>query len=251
MRPPSRIGLAGAVAARVLRQLARDRRFLVLSLAAPVAVIYLLRVFFDAFQQPFVDTTQYVVPVSAFIVHFITYVLCAVVLVRERTAETLQRMFVNGYRQREIVGGYVVAYSALATLQCLLVLGEVKLLFGLTLPARVLAMTFVVIWLLAVTSIAIGILVSNFARNEGQVFPFIPMVILPSVFLSGILLPVSGLPPWARVLARVVPLYYANDVLRHVLANAAFAETWPGFARLAAYGAAVLIVATISLRETT
>src|SRR5438094_6574420 len=111
-----------AVAARVLRQLVRDRRFLGLSLAAPLVVIYLLRVFFDALGSPLLDVTGYVVPVCAFIVHFITYVLCAVVLVRERTAQTLQRMFVSGYRQAEIIGGYVAAYSVLATIQSLLVL---------------------------------------------------------------------------------------------------------------------------------
>src|ERR1700678_2208673 len=44
-----------AVAQRVLRQLARDRRFLVLSLGAPMAAIYISKAALDAFDIPFID----------------------------------------------------------------------------------------------------------------------------------------------------------------------------------------------------
>jgi ABC-2 type transport system permease protein len=239
-----------AVAARALRQIARDRRFLMLSLVVPLLVIYLLRVFLDTLQFPLFDRTPYVVPLGAFIVHFITYVLCAIVLVRERTAGTLQRMFVNGYTQGEIISGYVLAYSSLATLQSLLVLGELRWLFQLVYGAGTLLSLYVVIWLLAVISIALGILVSNFARNEGQVFPFIPLVILPSVFLSGIIISVDQLPSWARWLSRAIPLYYANRILEHLTTpNATLSGDWAGVAQLVAYGVVVLFVATLTLRE--
>lgn len=239
-----------AVAARVLRQIARDRRFLILSLAVPLVVIYLLRVFLDSIEAPLFDRTPFVVPLGAFIVHFITYVLCAIVLVRERSAETLQRMFVNGYRQIEIVSGYVLAYSTLATLQSVLVLGELRWLFHLTYGGRLLLSIYVVIWLLAVISIALGILVSNFARNEGQVFPFIPLVILPSVFLSGIIISVDELPRWARWLSRAIPLYYANHILEHLSKpGALLSDDWSGFAQLVLYGTIILSLATLTLRE--
>src|SRR5271170_216400 len=118
-----------AVAARVFRQLVRDRRFLVLSIAAPLLVIYITKAALDSFNVPFVNASQFAVPIGAFVVHFVTYVLCAIVLVRERTAQTLARMFVSGYRRADIIGGYVLAYTCLATLQSFLVLAELSLLF--------------------------------------------------------------------------------------------------------------------------
>src|SRR5215469_5300798 len=118
-----------AIARRVLRQLSRDRRFLSLSVGAPLLVIYISKAALDSFRVPFVNLSQFVVPIGAFIVHFATYILCAIVLVRERAAETLSRMFVNGYRQSEIIGGYVLAYTCLATTQSILVLIELSLLF--------------------------------------------------------------------------------------------------------------------------
>jgi len=239
-----------AVAQRVLRQLVRDRRFLALSLAAPLVIIYLLKVFLDTLGSPLLDAKPFAVPIGAFIVHFITYVLCAIVLVRERTAQTLQRMFVGGYRQSEIIGGYVLAYSCLATLQSLLVLAALSRLFHLNYRAETLFSIYVVVCLLAVISIALGILVSNFARTEGQVFPFIPLVILPSVFLSGLIISVDQLPRWAQWLSRVIPLYYANHVLQHLIQpGAVLSDDWSGFGRLALYGLVVLALATLTLRE--
>lgn len=239
-----------AVARRVLRQLSRDRRFLALSIVAPLAVIYLLRVFLDSITVPLLDTTALAVPLGAFIVHFITYVLCAIVLVRERAAQTLQRMFVNGYRRPEIIGGYVLAYSVIATVQCSLVLIELRVLFGLAYPHETLLSIYLVIWLLAVISIAFGIFVSNFARSEGQVFPLIPLVIVPSVFLSGIVIDVARLPVWAQWLSRAIPLYYANELLQRLTASGTgLAADWRGVIALVGYGAAVLALATLTLRE--
>src|SRR6266567_6290838 len=241
----------GAIAQRVLRQLIRDRRFLALSLAAPLVIIYLLKVFLDTFGTPLMDATPFAIPIGAFIVHFITYVLCAIVLVRERTAQTLQRMFVNGYRQAEIISGYVLAYSALATVQSVLVLWELSALFHLAYGARTLLSIYLVVWLLAVISIALGILISNFARTEGQVFPFIPLVILPSVFLSGVIISVEQLPKWAQWLSRAIPLYYANQVLQKVVKpGGSVTAEWGGIGRLIVYGLAVLALATLTLRET-
>ncbi len=155
-----------AVAARVLRQLRHDRRFLILSIVAPLLVLYITKAALNSFNVPFINVSNFVIPIGAFVVHFATYVLCAIVLVRERTAQTLARMFVSGYTRGEIIGGYMLAYSCLATLQCLLVLGELYFLFHLSYPAPVLLSIYLVIWLLAVISISLGIFVSNFARTE-------------------------------------------------------------------------------------
>lgn len=239
------IGQTHAVTVRVLRQLAHDRRFLALSLIVPVIVIYMLWIFFDATESPMFDETTFVPPVSAFIVHFITYVLCAIVLVRERTAQTLTRMFVSGYGRSSIIAGYVAAYSLLATVQSLIVLAEMNWLFELSYPVDTFLLLYIVIWLLAVISIALGIFVSNFARNEGQVFPFIPLVIIPSTLFSGMLLDISALPAWAQGLAAITPMYYATEVIRSIIATG---DGWLVLGLLA-YGAVVMTLAMVTLRE--
>ena len=239
-----------AIARRVLHQLMRDRRFLTLSLAAPMIIIYVMKVGFDSFSVPLFDVSQFVAPVAAFVVHFITYVLCAIVLVRERTAQTLARMFVNGYRQAHIIGGYLLAYTTLATLQSVIVLTELRQLFHLNYSAATLLSLFLVIWLLAIISICLGIFVSNFARSEGQVLPFIPMVTVPGVFLSGVIISVERLPVWAQWLSHATPLYYANQVIQKIVrAHATLADNWMQLFALIVYGLIVLLLATMTLRE--
>jgi ABC-2 type transport system permease protein len=281
-----------AVTQRVLGQLRRDHRFLALSLVAPLAIIYLLKMFIDTmeltttearppieqvlaflndpnlppgarelamqkleplFNPPKSDRfapTQFAVPLGAFFIHFFTYLLCALVLVRERTAQTLGRMFVSGFRQFDIIGGYVLAYSGLATLQSLLVLTELSVLFKLDYGLATLLSIYLVIWLLAIISIALGIFVSNFARTEGQVFPFIPLVVLPSVFLSGVIISVDNLPRWAQILSYVVPLHCANEVLQHLIQpGGTLSDAWGSLVALSLYGAGILLFATRTLRE--
>lgn len=238
----------GFVAGRALTQLRKDHRLIGLSLLFPVIIIYFIKVVFDALASPFFDITVYVIPYGAFIVHFITFILTAIVLVRERTSGTLSRMFVSGYNQIEIIGGYLIAYTGLASLQSLLVLSELNFLFELSYDFGQLASLYLAMWLLAVISLALGILVSNFARNEGQIFPFIPMVLL-SIILSGILLPVDQLPKWVQVLSYFTPLFYTNEVLQNLISGNALSENWPMLISLILYGVGVMFIAIFTLRE--
>lgn len=234
-----------AVGIRVLRQLIHDRRFLALSMIVPIVIIYMLFLFFDAVNNPFFRESEFVPPVGAFIVHFLTYVLCAIVLVRERTQHTMIRMFVSGYRRISIIGGYVIAYSLIATVQSLIVLVMLTQLFDLGYSIIELLRMYLVIWMLAVISIALGIFVSNFARNEGQVLPMIPLLIVPSILFSGMIVNTSLMPEWTQVLSYTTPMYYANNAIQSV--GDAF-DTMQVLGLLT-YGAVVMLLAVFTLRE--
>jgi ABC-2 type transport system permease protein len=234
-----------SVARRVLSQLRHDRRFLVLSIVAPLAIVYMLSLFFDAVDRPFFDEKAFVPPIAAFLVHFLTYMLCAVGLVRERTQATLTRMFVSGYRRGSIIGGYMLAFSLLATIQSLLVIFELQFLFQLDYELPRFVALYFVIWMLALMSIALGIFVSNFARNEGQVLPMIPLILVPSVFFSGLIVPVDKLPAWAGVLSLITPTYYANNAIQALKE----AVDYNLMLALLAYGVVILALSVFTLRE--
>jgi ABC-2 type transport system permease protein len=237
------------VARRVVRQLLRNHRFLALSIVAPLVIVYFLKLFFDAMPEGF-DTARYAVPVAAFLVHFLGFLLCAIVVVQERTVGTLERMFINGFRRTEVIGGYVLGYLGLATFQAVVALTEVIWLFELDYESDTLLTLFVVVWLLAIASVMLGIFVSTFARHEGQVFPFVPLIIVPSVFLSGLLMDVDELPEWAEWLGHILPLFWANDVIQEVIEpNWALENVWGSFVVLAAYSVVLLVLASFTLRE--
>jgi len=240
----------GAVARRVLQQLAADKRFLFLSLLLPLLILIIAKAAIDTMTGPFIDVSQLVVPIGAFVVHFVTYILCAIVLVRERTTHTLARMFVSGYRQVHIIGGYVLAYTALATLQSLAIMLALRTMFHLAYSLATLLSLYLVLWLLAVISISLGILVSNFARTEGQIFPFIPMVTVPGIFLSDVIISVDRLPVWAQWISHVTPLFHANRVIQRLIKpGATFSDNWMHVGTLLIFLVVVMTLATRTLRE--
>ena len=98
----------GVMTIRVLNQLRRDRRFIAISILFPLIIIYFIKVVFDVLAPPSFNISAYIVPYAAFIVHFIAFILTAIVLVRERTAGTMAQMFFSGYRQIEIIIGYLL-----------------------------------------------------------------------------------------------------------------------------------------------
>jgi len=239
-----------AITERVYRQLWKDRRFLILSVAAPLLVIFFLKVTLDALSPAGVADNSFVMPVVSAIAFFLAYLLCALALVRERTRETLARMFISGYRRGEIVIGYLLGFAGLATLQALLALVEANLIFKLSYTFNLQVSLFLVIWLLAIISVALGIFFSNFARNEGQVLPFIPLVLFPSVFLSGILTQgVDRLPSWAQMLSYLIPLRYASDIIQSLISNGTLLAQGGSLLTLLVYGVLLLGVATLTLRE--
>ena len=89
---------------RVLRELSKDKRLFGLSIVGPFILIYLLKIFIDS-MPPYFPAARYAVPFAAFIVHFFSFILCGIVLVQERTAGTLERMFIAGFSRTASIGG--------------------------------------------------------------------------------------------------------------------------------------------------
>jgi ABC-type multidrug transport system permease subunit len=107
-----------------------------------------------------------------------------------------------------------------------------------------------VLALLAFASIGLGLLVSSTARSEGQIFPFIPAVVVPSLLLSGLLIPFAELSAPLQVLGRLVPLSYAEDVLVPIFRDGEpVAGRLPYLGLLALYGIALVAIASLTLRE--
>ena len=185
------------------------------------------------------------------VVFFLVFVITCVAFLRERSQGTLERLLASPLRRSEIVTGYMLGFTLLALAQSLEVLvfalavlkihnaGSVLLIFGITA-------------LLALVAVNLGIFLSMFARTEFQAVQFIPLVVVPQVLLSGVLLPVSSEPRWLQAVSEVLPLTYAAAGLRDVMlkgADLTWASVQLDAAVVAAFCVLALAGATATLRR--
>lgn len=162
-------------------------------------------------------TLDYFAPVLIpFLAFFFVFLLTDVAFLRERASGTLERLMATPLRRGELVAGYVLGLSLFALLQSLVVV--LFSIFVLNVRYRGnLGTIFLVEAVMVLGAVNLGLLLSAFARNEFQAVQFVPMVMLPQVLLSGILIPIADLPDILRPLAWLMPLTYANEALRAVM----------------------------------
>jgi ABC-2 type transport system permease protein len=185
------------------------------------------------------------------VVFFLVFVVTCVSFLRERSQGTLERLMASPLRRSEIVLGYMLSFTILALVQALEVLvfslavlhvhnaGNVLLIFGIE-------------TLLVLAAVNLGIFLSTFARTEFQAVQFIPIVIVPQILLSGVILPVSSEPGWLQAISNVLPLTYAVNGLRDVMlkgADLTWASVQLDAAVVAAFCVLALAGATATLRR--
>jgi ABC-2 type transport system permease protein len=160
---------------------------------------------------------DYLAPVFvAFFAFFFIFLLSAVAFLRERTSGTLERLLATPLRRRELVLGYLVGFSVFALLQAVVIIAFTVFVLKVQYRGN-LATIFLVEAVMVVGAVSLGLLVSAAARNELQAVQFVPLVLLPQVFLSGMLISLDQLPALLRPISYVLPLTYANEALRAVM----------------------------------
>lgn len=206
--------MTGAVAARVLLQLRRDPRTLVMLLALPCAVLALLWWMFPHGSHGGFETLA---PALLALIPFIVmFLVTSVTTLRERTSGTLERLLAMPLGRDDFLGGYALAFGAAAVVQSVLAVALCVGPLGLTVSGPVVMLGVVAI-ADAVLGTALGLLVSAFARTEFQAVQFMPVVVIPQILLCGLFRPRADLPDVLRQISDVLPLSYATDAMDAVV----------------------------------
>lgn len=70
--------------------------------------------------------------------------------------------------------------------------------------------------LIAFVALAFGILMSTLANSEFQMMQFIPLVVVPQVFFSGII-PLDSMASWVQYIGKILPLSYTGDAFTQII----------------------------------
>jgi len=203
-----------AVAVRVLQQLRRDPRTLVLIVGVPCVLETLLKELFrggPVFQHAGAPMLGLFPFVTMFVVTSIT-------MLRERVTGTLERLMTMPLSKIELLAGYGVAFAVVAAVQATVVS---LVAFGL-LDLHVAGPRPVVVLLAvanAVLGSALGLLGSAFAQTEFQAVQFMPALVLPQFLLSGLFVARDSMATWLRWVSDAMPLTYAYDAIAHTASD--------------------------------
>ncbi|HLE04684.1 MAG TPA: ABC transporter permease, partial [Anaerolineales bacterium] len=185
----------------------------------------------------------------AFFAFFFVFMLTGVSFLRERSQGTMERLLATPVGRGEIVLGYMLGFGLFALVQSAVVLFFTIYVLRIH-HAGNLALAFLVEALLTVGAVNLGIFLSTYARTELQVVQFIPIVIVPQVLLSGIILPVDSLPRLLRIMASLMPLTYANRAMTDVMIRGlGFLDVVAELAVLLGFALAALLLSALSIRR--
>lgn len=149
-----------------------------------------------------------------FFIFFFVFVIAGVSFLRERITGTLDRLLAAPIKRLEIVLGYFLGFGIFVLIQTIVI--QMFMVYGLKISLKGNFLLLLIInILLAASSLSFGTLLSAFARNEMQLFQFIPIVIVPQILFCG-LFELRGAPLWVVVLSKVFPMTYAADALTNV-----------------------------------
>ncbi len=154
--------------------------------------------------------------VIGMILSFITALLTATAVVRERERGTIEQLIVTPIRSWELVTGKVLPYVILAFVDVIEVLIIGHWWFGVPIRGD-LALILILSGLFALSSLGIGLFASTIANTQQEAVLTVMMTILPSIFLSGFFFPIDAMPEFLQVVSYIVPLRYYLVIIRALM----------------------------------
>jgi len=237
-----------AVAARVLAQLRRDHRTVVMLLALPTLLMTLLWWMFADLPGEVFDRIG--PGLLALFPFFIMFLVTSVTTLRERSGGTLERLLSMPMNKLDFLFGYALAFGLTAALQSAIAVAVSVGLLGMEVEGPV--------WLLGLVAVAdavlgsaLGLFVSAFARTEFQAVQFMPAVVVPQILLCGLLVPRDALPDVLSAISDVLPLSYAVDAMQSLVASADTGEAWGDLGVITGFVVAGLALGAATLRRRT
>ncbi|MBL8102142.1 MAG: ABC transporter permease, partial [Anaerolineales bacterium] len=135
--------------------------------------------------------------VIGMILYFITALLTASAIVRERERGTIEQLIVTPIRSWELVVGKILPYAILAFIDTLeiLVIGH----WWFKVPVRGdLGLVFALSGLFVISSLGIGLFASTIANTQQEAFITVMVTMLPTIFLSGFFFPIAAMPKFLQ-----------------------------------------------------
>jgi ABC-2 type transport system permease protein len=211
-------------------------------------LLTLLRYLFDARPQTFDRIGLIMLGVFPFVIMFL---VTSVAMLRERTSGTLERLLTTPMAKLDLLLGYGLAFALAGAVQAGVASAVSYGLLGLDSAGSPWLVGLIAI-ANAVLGMAIGLLVSAFARTEFQAVQFMPLIVLPQALLCGLFVARDAMVGWLQAISDALPLTYAVQALTEVGTHAdPTALLWRDLGIIVACAVLALVLGAATLRRRT
>jgi daunorubicin resistance ABC transporter membrane protein len=197
----------------------QDRMRIVVALVQPVLFLFILGTGLSSLTAAGsggVDLRTFIFPGVMAMSVMMPAMFSAGSIVFDREYGFLREMLVAPVSRSALVVGKALGGAIVSTGQGLLVLvlaPAVGISYGLGWMLAAVGVLLV----LSFTFTACGVLAAGRIKTFQGFMALINMIMMPMLFLSGAMFPLSGLPAWLAVLTHVNPLTYAVDAMRRTV----------------------------------
>lgn len=186
--------------------------------------------------NPTLSGTAYTIPgLLGMICMFLTVLITALALVREREAGTLEQLLVTPVTSLEVVLGKILPFGvvAMGAVVFSVLLGWV--VFGVA-PAGSVLLLLAVTPIFLLIGLSLGLLISSVAHSSVDALERSILTMVPQMMLSDFLFPLSLMALPFRVIGEAIPLTHYLRVTRGIyLKGQGLAELWPEVATLCVF----------------
>lgn len=185
--------------------------------------------------------------VLALILQHMAVTLTALSLIRERMSGAFELFRVSPVNSIEVVAAKYIGLGLLSTIIASVTLALIVGPLAVPLLGSPLLVAGVV-GLLVFASLGIGLLISVISDSERQAVQLALLLLIASVFFSGLVLPVDEFSPLVQGFAYLLPVTHGIDLLQSLMLRGTLTEWWQ-VTNLAAIGLVLVLLTTVLVRR--
>lgn len=135
---------------------------------------------------------------------------------QEKELGTLDGIMVAPINRLSVILGKTIAQTLRGLLQGVIILALAVGLFGVTIHGSLL-LVFGLLLLGVFSFVGLGIVLTSLAKDQETATMMMTTLMIPMMFLGGVMFPVQQMPWFMQVISKFLPLTYAADALRKVM----------------------------------
>lgn len=187
--------------------------------------------------------------VMAFVLTFLVMLISLITMVRETTTGTQSRLYTTPLTKAERLLGFVLALAFFGFIEVAAILAISIFIFGASVEGSLILLLISAIFY-ALVNVLFSVFLSNFAENELQAVQMAPLIGLPSMALSGMLVPISSLPDGVKLISNFIPMKYAVNIFEGIMLKGfGFTELWFDYLVLLIFLIALLTLSMITVKD--